>query len=94
MANSRRRRNAINKIKINGIWLIEDNAIQKGIIDAFKGLLSESRGWRPALAVWKLGFLRKKSLRPFQASMVRRPWGQMVSLSSFGLLVESLLRMK
>ena len=48
MANSHRRRNAINKIKVKGNWLIEDNAIHKGIIDTFKGLLSELRGWRPA----------------------------------------------
>ena len=48
MANSHRRRNAIKKIKINGIWLTNDNAIQKGIVDAFKGLLSKSGGWCPA----------------------------------------------
>ena len=42
IANSHRRRNAINKIKINSIWLTEDNVIQKGIVDTFKGLLSES----------------------------------------------------
>ena len=48
MANSHRRRNAINKIKINGSWLTEDNAIQKGIVDKFKGQLSEPGGWRPA----------------------------------------------
>ena len=33
MANSHRRRNAINKVKINGRWLTEDTAIQKGIVD-------------------------------------------------------------
>ena len=47
MANSHRRRNAINKTKINGSWLTNDNAIQKGIVDAFEGLLSEPGGWRP-----------------------------------------------
>ena len=47
MANSHRRVNAINKIKINGSWLIEDNVIQKGIVDMSKGLLSELGGWRP-----------------------------------------------
>ena len=47
MANSHRRRNAINKIKINGSWLTENNAIQKGIVDEFKGQLSEPGGWRP-----------------------------------------------
>ena len=106
MANSHRRRNAINKIKINGSWLTEDNAIQRGILDAFKGLLSEPGGWRPAfpniplevlgrmLAVWKSDFLRKKSLQTLLASMVRRSRGQMVSLSPSGLLAGSLLRMK
>ena len=48
IVNSHRRRNAINEIKINNIWLTDDNAIQKGIVDACKGLLSEPRGWRPA----------------------------------------------
>ena len=48
MANSHRRRNAINKIKINGSWLIEDNVIQKGIVDVSKCLLSELGGWRLA----------------------------------------------
>ena len=48
MANSHRRRNTINKVKINGSWLTEDTAIQKGIVDEFKGQLSEPGGWRPA----------------------------------------------
>ena len=48
MANSHRRRNAINKIKINGRWLTEDSAIQKGIVNEFKGQLSEPGVWRPA----------------------------------------------
>ena len=48
MANSHRRRNAINKVKINGSWLTEDVVIQNGIVDEFKGQLSEPGGWRPA----------------------------------------------
>ena len=48
MANSHRRRNAINKIRVEGDWLIDDNAIQKGVVETFKSLLSESGGWRPA----------------------------------------------
>ena len=48
MANSHRRRNAINKIKINGRWLTDASAIQKGIGDEFKGHLTEPGVWRPA----------------------------------------------
>ena len=47
MTNSHRRRNAINKFKVNGNWLTEDNVIQKGIVDTFKGLLSDPGGWCP-----------------------------------------------
>ena len=45
MANSHRRRNVINKIRVNNNWLTEDNAIQKGVVDTFKRLLFEPGGW-------------------------------------------------
>ena len=45
MANSHRRRNAINKIRVNGYWLTEDTSIQKGVVDASKRLLSNPGGW-------------------------------------------------
>ena len=107
MANSHRRRNAINKVRINGSWLTEDIAIQNGIVDEFKGQLSEPGGWRPAfpnISLEELGtenagslevrFLRRKFLQPLQVSMVRRPQGRMVSRSLSGLLAGSLLKTK
>ena len=48
MANSHRRRNTINKIKINE-WLTEDSRIRQGIVEAFENLLSEPRDWRASL---------------------------------------------
>ena len=47
MANLHKRRNAINKIRVNGNWLTDDNAIQKGFVNTFKKLLFELGGWRP-----------------------------------------------
>ena len=32
---------------MNGSWLIEDTAIQKGVVDTFKSLLSDSGEWHP-----------------------------------------------
>ena len=49
MTNSHRRRNTINKIKINGEWLIEDSGIRQGIVEAFENLLSEPSDWRASL---------------------------------------------
>ncbi|RVW30293.1 Transposon TX1 uncharacterized 149 kDa protein [Vitis vinifera] len=47
MTNSNRRRNCLKKIKVNGTWLSEDHDIQRGVVRAFKDLLSDPGGWRP-----------------------------------------------
>ncbi|RVW56027.1 putative ribonuclease H protein [Vitis vinifera] len=47
MANLNRRRNCLKKIKINGTWLSEEHDIQRGVVRAFKDLLSDPGGWRP-----------------------------------------------
>ena len=49
MANAHRRRNTINKIKINREWLTEDSRIRQGIVEAFENLLSEAGDWRASL---------------------------------------------
>ena len=41
MANSHRRRNCLSKIKINGIWLTEEQDIKGGVVSAFKNLLTD-----------------------------------------------------
>ena len=47
MANARRRRNKMDKIKINGVWFSEENEIKEGVVKAFRSLLSNPRDWRP-----------------------------------------------
>ena len=47
MANIHRRRNSMARVKINGTWLIEENEIRDGMVNAFKVLLSTARNWRP-----------------------------------------------
>ena len=44
-----RRRNTINKIKINGEWLTEDSRIRQRIVEAFENVLSEPGDWRASL---------------------------------------------
>ena len=75
MANAHRRRNNVDKIKINRAWLTEENDIREGIVNAFKMLLSNPgngallfpgcslRHWSLwTLVHWRL-LLRKRSLR-------------------------------
>ena len=49
MANAHRRRNCLKKIRIKGSWCECENAVEKGIVDAFQGLFSNPSGWRPSL---------------------------------------------
>ncbi|RVW36183.1 hypothetical protein CK203_100357 [Vitis vinifera] len=38
-----------NVIKINGLWLTEEQEIQRGVVRAYQNLLSDPGGWRPSL---------------------------------------------
>ncbi|RVW47166.1 hypothetical protein CK203_070193 [Vitis vinifera] len=49
MANAHKRRNNVGKIRINGVWLSEENEIKEGIVNAFRSLLFNLGDWRPPL---------------------------------------------
>ncbi|RVW19306.1 LINE-1 reverse transcriptase-like [Vitis vinifera] len=46
MANAHRRNNTLDRIKINGVWLSEEQEVKEGIVNAFQQLLSEELGWK------------------------------------------------
>ncbi|KAJ9682243.1 hypothetical protein PVL29_018228 [Vitis rotundifolia] len=50
MANAHKRRNNVDRIKINGAWLTEENGIREGIANAFRLLLSNPRDWCPSVS--------------------------------------------
>ena len=50
MANAHRRRNNMDRIRINGVWNSKENGISEGIINAFRSLLSNLGDWRPPLS--------------------------------------------
>ena len=39
MANAHKRMNNVDKISINGVWLLEENEIKEGLVDVFRSLL-------------------------------------------------------
>ena len=44
MVNAHKRRNNVDKIRINGVWLSEENEIKEGVVvNAFRSLLSNPR---------------------------------------------------
>ena len=46
MANAHRRVNFLDKIKINGVRLSEEQEVREGIVNAYQQLLSDSSGWK------------------------------------------------
>ena len=44
MANSHRRRNCLSKIKVDEVWLTEEQEIKGGVVGAFKDLLTDPGG--------------------------------------------------
>ena len=49
MANSHRRGNQISKMRINEAWLTKEEELRKGVVEAFKTLLSNTGEWRASL---------------------------------------------
>ena len=51
MVNAHRRRNNVDEIRINGVWLLEENEIKEGVVvNAFRSLLSNPGDSRPSLS--------------------------------------------
>ncbi|XP_034697243.1 uncharacterized protein LOC117923106 [Vitis riparia] len=69
MANAHRRRNNVDRIKINGAWLTEENDIREGIANAFKTLLSNPGEWRPSVSG-----LQFEMLEPLDVSALESPF--------------------
>ena len=38
------------KIRINGVWLSEENEIKEGVVNVFRSLLSNPGDWHPPLS--------------------------------------------
>ncbi|RVW59604.1 Transposon TX1 uncharacterized 149 kDa protein [Vitis vinifera] len=50
MANSNSRRNCLKKIKVRGIWLLDEQDIQREVVRAYQDLLSDPGGWHPSMS--------------------------------------------
>lgn len=46
MANAHCINNSLERIKIDGMWLIEEQEVRERVVNAFHQLLSEEPGWR------------------------------------------------
>ena len=71
MANARRRVNALDKIKINGVRITEEQEVREGIANAYQQLLSESSGWKA-----DIGGLLLKQISQSEAEAIELPFSE------------------
>ena len=69
MASAHRRNNYLERIKINGEWLLEEQEIREGIASAFQSLLSEDKGWKA-----DIGGLQLDQISQQEAESLERPF--------------------
>ncbi|RVW45832.1 LINE-1 reverse transcriptase-like [Vitis vinifera] len=69
MASAHRRNNQLERIKINGEWLLEEQEIREGIASTFQSLLSEDMGWKA-----DIGGLRLDRISQQEAETLERPF--------------------
>ncbi|WJZ84046.1 hypothetical protein VitviT2T_003674 [Vitis vinifera] len=69
MASAHRRNNQLERIKINGEWLLEEQEIREGIASTFQSLLSEDMGWKA-----DIGGLRLDQISQQEAETLERPF--------------------
>ena len=66
MTNANRTNNSLDKIKINGVWLTEEQDVREGVANAFHQLLSESSEWKADIEGLQLDHLSLQEAESFE----------------------------
>ncbi|RVX23652.1 Transposon TX1 uncharacterized 149 kDa protein [Vitis vinifera] len=60
MASAHRRHNAMDRIKINGEWLVEEQEVREGVVNSFQQLLTEDMGWQADIGSIPVGCISQQ----------------------------------
>ena len=71
MANGHRRVNSLDRIKINGVRLSEEQEVREGIANAYQQLLSDSSGWKA-----DIGGLQVKQISQSEVEVMELPFSE------------------
>ena len=77
MTNAHRSNNSLDRIKIDGVWLLEEQEVREGVANAYQQMLSEDSGWKADIGRLQLDqisqqeaenleirFLKMRSIQP------------------------------
>ena len=82
IVNAHRRKNNVEKIRINGVWLSEETEIKEGVVNAFRSSLSNPGDWCPPLS-----WLQCETLENFDAFALEVPFIKDEEEEVFGALL-------
>eukprot|EP00261_Vitis_vinifera_P017250 XP_010646847.1 PREDICTED: uncharacterized protein LOC104878346 [Vitis vinifera] len=60
MASAHRRNNAMNRIKVNGEWLVEEQEVREGVVNSFQQMLSEDMAWQADIGRIQVGCISQQ----------------------------------
>ena len=46
MASAHKRNNALDRIKVNGEWIVEEQEVREEVVNSFQQMLSEDMDWK------------------------------------------------
>ncbi|RVW86986.1 hypothetical protein CK203_043511 [Vitis vinifera] len=72
MASAHRRNNAMDRIKVNGEWLVEEQEVREGVVNSFQQLLSEDMGWQADIGSIQVGCISQQ-----EAESLETPFAEM-----------------
>ncbi|RVX10466.1 hypothetical protein CK203_017040 [Vitis vinifera] len=60
MTSAHRRNNAMDRIKVNGEWLVEEQEVREGVVNSFQQMLSEDMVWKADIARIQVGCISQQ----------------------------------
>ncbi|RVX14524.1 putative ribonuclease H protein [Vitis vinifera] len=71
MASAHRRRNCMDRIKLNGVWLSEEQEVRVGVVNVYQQLLSENLDWKA-----DIGGLQLDQISQQEAGFLELPFSE------------------
>ncbi|RVW81743.1 Transposon TX1 uncharacterized 149 kDa protein [Vitis vinifera] len=60
MASAHRRNNALDKIKVNGEWLVEEQEVKEEVVNSFQQMLSEDMDWKADIGRIQMDYISRQ----------------------------------
>ena len=71
MANAHRSNNSLDKIKIDGVWLLEEQEMREGVAHAYQQMLFEDSGWKVDTGRLQLDQISQQEVENLEISFLK-----------------------